>query len=125
MDAGYEALDASQKLDKLWKGIQGSIYPAGTALPTQEPGAAEQLGLVWPPHLKPSFLHCSDILPAGRSKLIHTFGSVAKVTLQIDSASRQATLHPPAKHTDILQIAFVHLFNCLQAAAGNDSHSDR
>ncbi len=90
MDAGYEALTARQKLDTLWPSIQGSAYPAGTALPKKEPGAAEQVGLVWPPHLKPTFMHSSDIMPARRSKLIHTFGSVAKVSLQIKSTSRQA-----------------------------------
>ena len=90
MVAEYEALGAPQKLDKLWNSIQESIYPAGTAFPTKEPGAAEQVGLVWPPHLKPTFMHSSDIMPVGRSKLIHTFGSVAKVSLQIKSTSRQA-----------------------------------
>ncbi|BDA43777.1 hypothetical protein COCOBI_04-7930 [Coccomyxa sp. Obi] len=90
MDAGYEALDAPQKLEKLWNRIQESIYPAGTALPTQEPSAAEHLGLVWPPHLKPSFLHSSDIAPDGRSKLIHTFGSVAKVHWNLETTWRCA-----------------------------------
>ncbi len=86
----YQDLSASQKRDALWASIQASTYPAGAALPAQGPGAAAILQLLWPPYLRASFLHSSDALPRGRVRLIHTFGSVCKVSLKINRASRQA-----------------------------------
>ncbi|EIE19287.1 hypothetical protein COCSUDRAFT_58584 [Coccomyxa subellipsoidea C-169] len=91
----YQDLSASQKRDALWASIQSSTYPSGAALPAQGPGAAAELQLLWPPYLWATFLHSSDALPRGRVKLIHTFGSVCKVSLKINPASRQAFGGPP------------------------------
>ena len=88
--ADYQDLIAAQKIDALWGSIQASTYPAATALPTEEPSAAAQLRLLWPPYLWATFLHSSDLMPKGRAKLIHTFGSVCKVSLKINTTSRQA-----------------------------------
>lgn len=87
LPADYQDLTAAQKIDALWGSIQASKYPAVTALPSKEPSPA---ALLWPPYLWATLLHSSDLMPKGRAKLIHTFGSVCKVSLKINTTSRQA-----------------------------------
>ncbi|KAK9839831.1 hypothetical protein WJX81_004890 [Elliptochloris bilobata] len=77
----YQKLNADAKRKLLWSNIDGSAY-ADEALPMSDPSLLATLPLVWPPYLKKTFLNGGDELEPGRIKVIHTYGSTAKVALQ-------------------------------------------
>lgn len=81
LPAGYGARPAAEKLALLWSRVMSDPYPDG-ALPTAVPGALSRLRLFTVGYTRGSFEHESDELPAGRSKLLHTYGTVACVTLE-------------------------------------------
>lgn len=71
----YNSLSIPERQDVLWREIQSTAYPLDR-LPTQTPGAGSLFDVNF---LARTFNHQSDFLPSGRKKLIHTFGSAAKV----------------------------------------------
>jgi hypothetical protein len=82
LPADYTSMKAIEKQDLLWSEISQSEY---SELPTKNPGTLDSLSLFSCPFLKTSFTRASDEMPEGRIKLIHTYGSVAKVELRIHS----------------------------------------
>jgi hypothetical protein len=84
----YEHLSANEKLDILWRQISQEPY-SDNSLPTTKPATIASLFL--PPYLEKSFTVTSDEMPVGRTKLIHTYGSVAKVELRITNNSSRFT----------------------------------
>lgn len=72
----YQTLNAREKQDILWDNTVTEMY---SKLPADNPGVLELMKLLSWRYLLPSFKHVSDELPLGRKKLIHTYGSVAKV----------------------------------------------
>ena len=78
----YMKLTSAEKRDLLWSKVSKAEY-SSEELPTENPGFFESLALLKAKWLEPSFTHESDEMPVGRKKLIHTYGSVAKVRLEI------------------------------------------
>ena len=75
---GYQSWTALQKQDYIWQEkIMPSVYRR--LPPLKNPGFGALAGLFNPFFLIRSFTHASDEMPRGRTKLIHTYGSVAKI----------------------------------------------
>jgi hypothetical protein len=79
---GYQDESAEEKLNLLWDKVSASPY-AWTNLPTKDPGFFELASLLRPRYDSVSFTQVSDEMPEGRKKLIHTYGSAAKIQLKI------------------------------------------
>ena len=86
LPANYVEQPASIKRDILWENIKRQPYSLSD-LPSENPGALELLQLLATPFLKVSFTHSQDEMPVGRKKLIHTYGSSAKVRLEVEASS--------------------------------------
>ena len=72
---------AEAKRDQLWSRVERTAYRPGF-LPTEGPGALDLAKLLYTPFLQVTFLHTSDEMPLGRKRVIHTFGSIAKVRFE-------------------------------------------
>jgi len=81
LPAGYSTRPASEKLSLLWSCVTTDPYPEG-ALPTEVPGALPRLRLFTVGFNRGSFEHASDEMAEGRKKLLHTYGTVACVTVE-------------------------------------------
>ncbi len=92
LTAQYEKLRANEKQAELWARISEVPYPE-SGLPTKDPGLPVILKLFLATYLWPALLHTSDELPEGRTKLIHPFGSVAKVYFNVSSDRCALHLH--------------------------------
>jgi len=79
LPANYQSLNAVQKQDILWTNIVNSEY---SSLPVED-SFFSKLALSNPIYLIKSFINSSDELPEGRKKLIHAYGSTAKISLKI------------------------------------------
>jgi len=82
----YEGLSAGEKQDILWEQISRDPY-SNDDLPKSNPNIFSRLNLLFAPFLKKSFTHTSDEIPGTRQKLIHTYGSVAKIDFRVTSNS--------------------------------------
>ncbi|XP_055353809.1 uncharacterized protein LOC129599543 isoform X2 [Paramacrobiotus metropolitanus] len=78
LSSNYDRLPAEDKQDQLWQKIARDPYRENE-LPTANPSFFSLLNLFFPPFLKKSFTHDGDEMPNTRQKLIHTYGSVAKM----------------------------------------------
>lgn len=85
LPTGYDALPAADKLEALWGAVCAAPYD-DAALPTSVPGAWGRRHLFKVGYDEVSFTHGSDVMPAGRSKLIHRYGTCAKVRVDVDDA---------------------------------------
>lgn len=83
----YESLGRAEKLDLLWSRVTADPYPLD-ALPLKVPSALDRLRLLSVGHNRLSFEHGSDELPEGRNKLVHRFGTVARVRWEVTSPTR-------------------------------------
>lgn len=83
----YASLGRFEKLDLLWSRIAADPYPA-SALPTKAPGAWARRKLFSVDYDRTSFEHASDELPEGREKLVHRYGTVARVRFEVRSPHR-------------------------------------
>ncbi|MDC3961174.1 hypothetical protein [Polyangium jinanense] len=79
---GYSLLRAEEKLDALWARVSSDPYPEG-ALPTSVPGPWGRRKLFSTAFNRGSFELSGDELPPDRPKLVHTYGTCARVTLKI------------------------------------------
>jgi hypothetical protein len=79
---GYQQLTAAEKLNILWSKVTVKPY-AMTSLPTKDPSAFDMAKLFGGKYDSVSFTQASDEMPKNREKLIHTYGSAAKVELKI------------------------------------------
>ncbi|XP_055327354.1 uncharacterized protein LOC129580719 [Paramacrobiotus metropolitanus] len=89
LPANYVTLTGTEKQTTLWNNIISSRYPSNKPLPTQGP---DLMNTVLPNVLNPTFAQkpftiVSDEMPPGRQKLLHSFGTVGKVTLKMLSNS--------------------------------------
>ncbi|WP_428261190.1 hypothetical protein [Haliangium sp.] len=78
----YQSLPAVEKLELLWQRVGAAPYPAD-ALPTKPPGGFARRKVFTVRHNRGSFEHIGDEMPPGRAKLVHAFGAVAVVRLEI------------------------------------------
>ncbi len=76
---------SAEQLDLLWKEVIADPYPKGE-LPTQVPGAWARRKLFSVGFNRGSFELPGDELPADRPKLVHTWGTCARVRMKIDEA---------------------------------------
>lgn len=76
----YLSSKAVEKLEFLWERVVAGAYEG--ELPTQS-NSPESAKLLLVPHDRQTIEHVSDELPEGRRKLIHPFGSVARVRLEV------------------------------------------
>ncbi len=81
----YDALGRFEKLDLLWARISADRY-ADDALPQKVPSAWKRRKLFSVDYNRGSFEHASDELPQGRDKLIHRYGTVARVRIEVKDA---------------------------------------
>lgn len=85
----YGAMSAVQKQEVLWNNVISSQYTTDysseSALPTEE-SLLPSPDLLNPFYLLDTFFHISDEMPEGRTKLIHAYGSVAKVEFRVTSS---------------------------------------
>lgn len=82
---GYSRLGAEEKLDALWALVSSDPYPEG-ALPTRVPGPWGRRKLFSTSFNRGSFELSGDELPPDRPKLVHTYGSCARVTMKITAS---------------------------------------
>lgn len=81
LPADYEKRSAREKSDLLWANINSDFYPE-SKLPTRAPTPIARLKLFSVDFNKGSFAP-GDELPPDRPKLVHTYGSCARVSLHI------------------------------------------
>lgn len=84
----YQNLTSKQKQNILWENISKTPYSAEElSSKLKDPNIFKTLSLFSADFLMSTFLHVSDEMPLDRLKLIHTYGSAAKVELEIDPSS--------------------------------------
>lgn len=81
LPSDYEKRSAREKNDLLWANINADVYP-DAQLPTRGPSVIAQLKLFSVEFNKGSFVS-GDELPPDRPKLVHTYGTCARVSLHI------------------------------------------
>ncbi len=99
----YQALLAAEKLNLLWKNITDTEYPPD-GMPKKEPGPLSLLRIFMVNYLRASVEHESDELPPGRAKLVHRYGSVARVRFEV-TAERPYTGLLRGSHEGLLRIS--------------------
>ena len=85
LPADYDSLTADEKLEALWSRVSAEPYPDGP-LPSEPPSTWARRKLFTVSHDRVSFEHTSDVVPAGRTKLVHAHGTCACVTWKVDDA---------------------------------------
>ncbi|MDI1445333.1 hypothetical protein [Polyangium sp. 6x1] len=78
-------LPAEEKLEELWARVRSDPYPEGE-LPTSVPGPWGRRKLFSNAFNRGSFEILGDELPPDRPKLVHTYGTCARVTLKITAS---------------------------------------
>lgn len=81
LPADYEKRSAREKSDLLWVNINSDLYPE-SKMPTRAPTPIARLKLFSVDFNKGSF-EPGDELPPERPKLVHTYGTCARVSLHI------------------------------------------
>ncbi len=84
----YQSLSAQQKLELLWGRIQSSEYPENELPQWGMPGflwTALTNGLFSKTFLTKTLMTVSDEIPDGRKRLIHTYGTMSKVSFEARS----------------------------------------
>lgn len=104
LPANYESLSAVKKQDILWGKISANPYP-DDQLPTQGHGALESLNLFRSAFDQQAFLWNGDEMIKGRPKLVHTYGTAAKVELQVYSSSKYTGVFSPGNKAGISRIS--------------------
>lgn len=79
------SVPSSEQLDVLWNKVISDPYPKGS-LPTRVPGAWARRKLFRVGFNRGSFELSGDELPPDRPKLVHTWGTCARVRMKIDDA---------------------------------------
>ena len=85
LPADYQSRTAGEKLELLWAEASSNPYSLD-ALPKRVPSVWERRKLFSVDFNRVSFDHASDEMPAGRDKLVHRYGTTAKVELEVDDA---------------------------------------
>jgi hypothetical protein len=85
LPADYQKRSASEKLDLVWAKVNSDPYPEG-ALPTRIPGPWGRRKLFSVEFNRGSFELPGDELPPDRPKLVHTYGSCARVTMKVTAS---------------------------------------
>ena len=86
LPSDYQQRTAADKLDLLWARISEDPWPLD-ALPTSVPGPWGRRKIFSTKHNRGSFEHVGDELPEDRKKIIHTWGTCARVTLSFDNGA--------------------------------------
>ncbi|OQV12663.1 hypothetical protein BV898_13072 [Hypsibius exemplaris] len=109
----YGSLSADAKQDLLWYQISSSRYSLDQ-LPIEPPSQANLSNLFVPKYLQKSFTWQGDQMPEGRTRILHPYGSVCKVALEI---------HYPesSTFTGIFRTGGVGLFRMSVGQITNDS----
>lgn len=81
LPSDYESRSAREKNDLLWANLNADAYP-DTKLPTRAPSPIARFKLFSVEFNKGSFV-AGDELPPDRPKLVHTYGTCARVSLHI------------------------------------------
>ncbi|HAZ11197.1 MAG: hypothetical protein A2X86_08505 [Bdellovibrionales bacterium GWA2_49_15] len=102
----YESWSAREKQDYLWKQVEKSQY-AENQLPSSL-SLFSMVKLLSSKYLIATFKHSSDELPMGRKKLIHSFGTVAKISF----------LSIPSSYTGVLKSGAIGVVRFSLAGAG-------
>lgn len=104
----YETLTAQQKQDLLWSKVSANPYP-DDKLPSDNPSPIE---LLVPSYDQKAFSWDGDEMIAGRQKLIHTYGSVAKIEMDIfPNSSYTGVFTAGSKNIGIARLSLVR--HCL------------
>ena len=82
LPADYQSRAAHQKSEYLWRRINEAPYTNAT-LPTEGPSKLSQLPLFDAIYPLKAFTHTSDTMAKDRLKLVHPFGTAAKIDLEI------------------------------------------
>jgi len=77
----------TEPLTSLWAAVSAAPYPKDAPYPSKQPGGWARRKLFSVDYNRGSFAGPDDVMPEGRRKLVHRFGSCACVTLQIDADS--------------------------------------
>ncbi len=75
---GYDESPRQTKSEILWDNITADPYPAGE-LPNAETSTWDLLNLLNPYYLMVTFSHVGDEMPAERKRVIHSYGTAARV----------------------------------------------
>jgi hypothetical protein len=85
LPGNYDSLTAAQKTEVLWQQASAAPY---ASLPNENPGVLSMASMFLPTFLVGSFTAATDEFgPADRTKLIHTYGAVAKVRFEMNPDS--------------------------------------
>ncbi|OQV19917.1 hypothetical protein BV898_06185 [Hypsibius exemplaris] len=82
LPADYESRTAQQKMDYLWNKVEEHPYTAAN-LPTASESVLDSAKVLLPPFIVKAFLHVSDTMPKDRPKILHGYGSVAKIDFDV------------------------------------------
>ncbi len=82
LDANFVALRAVEKQSLLYKKVQKSEYSQPQIMKQKNPSTLSMASLLSAKSLMKSFLLTSDEFPKERTKLLHTYGSVAKISFE-------------------------------------------
>lgn len=99
----YQTLSGAKKQDLLWSNIENTVYDINN-LPFLDYGIASAQ-LLLPSFDAKSFSHESDEMIEGRPKVIHTYGSAAKIELQIDANSPYTGVFAPGSKIGIARVS--------------------
>lgn len=83
LPSNYMQLSAENKQKLLFTNASSSPYSVSVIQGQQNPGTLESLKLLLVTHLAESFTNDSDEFGSKKTKLIHTYGSVAKVSFRV------------------------------------------
>lgn len=85
LPSGYRDRSPTEQLELLWKEVQADPYPKGQ-LPARVPSAWARRKLFSVAFNRGSFELPGDELPPDRPKLVHTWGTCAKVRMKINDS---------------------------------------
>jgi hypothetical protein len=98
----YQSLSAQQKQDAIWAEVVKNPYPLN-ALPTESASIFSLISILIPSYLTQAFTWVSDEMIQGRQKLIHTYGTAAKISFNIDSRSIYTGIFRPGNYSGIIR----------------------
>ncbi len=105
---GYAALNRFEKLELLWSRVASDPYPLD-ALPDKAPSAWARRKLFSVDYDRRSFEHAADELPEGRGKLVHRYGTCARVRFEVSE---------PGPYTGVLATGGEGLLRLSDATGG-------
>ena len=102
LPASYQTLSGREKQDHIWAEISTVSYDFNK-LPREGPSFLAIAAQLVPSYLTKSFTHVSDEMPEGRKKILHPFGTAAKVDFHIYDNSTYTGIFRPGNYPGLVR----------------------